>query len=234
MIRRIILSLCFVATCFSLMAQGNLKAYAEYDYYRTNKKGFAMSVVSDYQLADNFNIGLGFQASATNRYAIDLRGQVNFLKVEKGRLYVENRYLYRIFPSYGIQEFNALLDIGWQCQHFNVQLGLCNRYTADIPLRNEGGMGTIFEPMNVMFNVQYHVFRDDHRWNIGLGISNQHDFMIERFTLFFYTIDGYFNINDNWQLLGDFTLHPCGVLNLSAQFDGFRVKFGFNWMFNRK
>ena len=147
------------------------------------------------------------------------------LKASKGTLYLENRYLYRIFPNYKLQEFNALLDFGWKNTHWNFQFGLCNRYIAEIPLRKNGGEGVVFEPMNVVFNIEGNLFSQDHPWNIGGGISNYREFIIERVTLFYYTIHGYYDLNDEWRLTGEAGLHPAGVLNLSSQYNGFFINF---------
>ena len=158
-----------------------------------------------------------------------------------GTLYIENRYLYRRFKAYGIQEFNGMLSLGYHNIHWDFKLGLCNRYMAAIPLRHDGGMGTIFEPMNVVFDIEYYLFpnmepkhptsRFDtmHSWNIGCGISNQREFIIERVTLFYYTLNGYYDINDHWRILGEAGLHPSGVLNLSSQYNGYFINVGFTY-----
>jgi len=86
--------------------------------------------------------------------------------------------------------------------------------------------------MNIVFDVQYNVFAETHPWNVGLGISNQREFIIERFTLFYYNLHGYYNIGDNWKIIGEAGLHPSGVLNLSAQPNGFYVNTGFIYNFN--
>ena len=123
-------------------AQWTLRTYGEYDYTRTSGSSASFAFLGNYQLANNFNMGVGFQASTLNRYSLNLQYQVNLLKAQCGTLYLENRYLYRLFPQYKLQEFNALLDLGWRNRHFNFQLGLTNRFTAPIPLRKNGGMET--------------------------------------------------------------------------------------------
>ena len=163
---------------------------------------------------------LAYQITLNNPYENRIRGNV---------FYIENRYLYRYFKAYGLQEFNAMLSLGYRNAHWNFKLGLCNRYIAEVPLRLDGGMGTIFEPMNVVFDVQYHLFDEYHRWNVGAGISNQREFIIERVTLFYYTLNGYYNINDKWRVLAETGLHPAGVLNLSSQYNGYFINLGFTY-----
>ena len=224
--KRLFITLFLVLSVFVARAQ-NIRAYAEYDYNRTNGSLTNFVVASDFYMADNLHLDLGFEASTLNRYALNLAYQMDLMRVpKKGILYLENRYLYRLFPSYNLQEFNALLDLGWKNLHWNFQFGLCNRYIAEIPLRKDGGEGTVFEPMNVSFDIEYNLFPEFHHWNIGCGISNYREFIIERVTLFYYTIHGYYDIDDYWRLTGEAGLHPAGVLNLSSQFNGFFFNIG--------
>ena len=222
----------FITIFLFLMAlgtQAQIKSYMEYDYSRAGKSTGNFVVASDFQLVPNVHLDLGLQASTHNRYALNLAYQIDLLQAEKGSFYLENRYLYRIYPSYKLQEFNALLDLGWKNTHWNFQFGLCNRYIAEIPLRKDGGEGTVFEPMNVVFNIEGNLFTQDHPWNIGCGISNYREFIIERVTLFYYTIHGYYDLNDQWRLIGEAGLHPAGVLNLSSQYNGFFINLGFTY-----
>ena len=227
--RRTILTFSLLLLAFVARAQWTLQAYGEYDYTRTSGSSASLAVKGDCQIADNFNLGLGFQATTLGRYSINLQYQVALFKAQSGTLYLENRYLYRLFPSYDLQEFNALLDLGWRNRHFNFQLGLTNRYTAPIPLRKNGGMDVVFEPMNVTFCVEGNVFDQMHPWNVGARISNYRDFVIERFTLFFYSLNGYYDFGNGLRLTAEAGVHPSGVLNLSAQYNGWFGNVGLIW-----
>ena len=221
----------FALLLFAVMAkaQWTLQTYGEYDYTRTSGSSGSLALKANYQFADNFNMGLGYQVTTLNRHSINLQYQVNLLKAKSGTLYLENRYLYRLFPNCDLQEFNGMLDLGWRNRHFNFQLGLTNRYTAPIPLRFNGGMETIFEPMNVTFCVEGNLFDQEHPWNVGARVSNYRDFVIERFTLFFYSLNGYYDFGNGLRLTAEAGLHPCGVLNLSAQYNGWYGNVGLIW-----
>lgn len=222
-------SLMLLVLLASRLPAQHLKAYAEYDYNRTERSMGNFVVASDFQLSENFHLDLGFQACTRNRYALNVAYQTNLIDAAVGTLYLENRYLYRLYPSFGIQEFNALLDLGWKNIHWNFQFGLCNRYMAAIPLRKDGGQGTIFEPMNVVFNLEWNLFPEEHPWNVGLGFSNYREFIIERVTCFFYTVHGRYDLCDQWQLQAEAGLHPAGPLNLSSQYNGFFFNVGFTY-----
>ena len=227
--KKILIILALMLGGVTAKAQWTLQAYSEYDYTRSSGSSASFAVKGDYRIADNFNMGLSFQATTFGRYSINLQYQVNLLKAKCGTLYLENRYLYRLFPNYKLQEFNALLDLGWRNRHFNFQLGLTNRFTAPIPLRKNGGMETIFEPLNVTFCVEGKIFDQEHAWNLGARISNYRDFVIERFTLFFYSINGYYDFGNGLRITTEVGLHPCGVLNLSSQYNGWFGNVGLIW-----
>ena len=210
-------------------AQWTLQTYGEYDYTRTSGSSASLALKGDCRLSDNFNIGLGFQATTLSRYSINLQYQVDLLKAKCGTLYLENRYLYRLFPNYNLQEFNGVFDLGWRNRHFNFQLGLTNRFTAPIPLRKNGGMDVVFEPMNVTFCVEGNLFDQEHPWNVGARFSNYRDFVIERFTLFFYSVNGYYDFGNGLRLTAEAGLHPSGALNLSAQYNGWFGNVGLIW-----
>jgi len=214
---------------FTAKAQWTLQTYAEYDYTRTEGGNGAFVLKGNCQLAKFVNIGLGYQGTTLNRHAVCLQGQFNLLQAKSGTLYLENRYLHRLYPNYNLQEFNALLEFGWRNRHFNFELGLTNRFTAPIPLRANGGMDVNFEPMNPTFCIEGHLFDQEHPWNVGARISNYRDFVIERFTLFFYSIDGYYDFGNGLRLTAEAGLHPCGVLNLSAQYNGWFGNIGLIW-----
>ena len=227
--KKVLITLGLLLFAFVARAQSTLQTYGEYDYTRTSGNSASLALKADYQLADNFNIGFGYQGTTLNRHAINLQYQINLLKANCGTLYLENRYLYRLFPNYDLQEFNGVFDLGWRNRHFNFQLGFSNRYTAPIPLRKNGGMDVIFEPLNVTFCIEGNVFDQEHPWNVGARISNYRDFVIERIALFFYSLNGYYDFGNGLRITAEAGLHPCGVLNLSAQYNGWFGNVGLIW-----
>lgn len=227
--KRVVFTLIFLLSMCCAKAQWTLGSYGEYEYNRTEGSNCALAIFGDYQLNEYFTAGLGLKGTLGYPLSINLYWQADLLQAKCGTLYLENRYLYRLFPNYKLQEYNGLLDFGWRNRHFNFQLGLCNRYIAEIPLRLDGGMGTIFEPMNVIFCVEGNVFDQSHPWNIGGRISNFDDFIIERVSVFIYCVKGYYALNDNLRLTGEVCFHPCGNLNLSAQGNGLETHIGISW-----
>lgn len=235
--------LVFAAMGISAQSFNRLRINTEYDYSRTSKSDLSCMLANSCRNNQGHGVDLGIKI-ASRRVFFNFGYQIALREDYRNRLfYIENRYLYRLFPSYKMQEFNAMLSLGWRTAHWNLKLGLCNRYLAAIPLRKDGGQGTIFEPMNIVFDVEYNLFPEDHPWNIGASISNQREFIIERVTLFYYCLHGYYNLDKHWRITGETGLHPCGVLNLTAQYNGFFFNVGasynidnpsYNYLIHRK
>ena len=226
--KRILLITLFGLIAFGAYSQGYMhsKFILEGDYNRTEKFRPHASLGIYCRSNSGNGVNLGYQAGP-GKHCFNLAYQIGTEGfTDDDFTYIENRYLYRRFTSYGLQEFNAVLTLGYRNIHWNFQLGLCNRYIAEVPLRKNGGEGVIFEPMNVVFNIEGNLFDQNHPWNIGGGISNYREFIIERVTLFYYTIHGYYDITDQWRLTSEAGLHPAGVLNLSAQYNGFFFNIG--------
>lgn len=107
-------------------------------------------------------------------------------------------------------------------------MGLCNRYTAELVQRSNGGMGTVFEPLNVLFAAEgwWNNRLDTHPWNVGVRWSNYNDFIIERVANWFFSVKGYYLLHDGTALIAEAGVHPVGSLNLTASYDGFYFHIG--------
>ncbi|MCR5013676.1 MAG: hypothetical protein K6A28_02755 [Bacteroidales bacterium] len=226
------LILSFAAIVASAQTDLKLRCNLEGDYTRTARFQPYGSVAADLTTSHDIGFTLGYRLGGKH-HAVTLAYQIPLYQSpsEKHQFYLENRYLYRYFNAYNLQEFNGILSFGYRNTHWNFRLGLCNRYIAEIPLRINGGEGVIFEPMNIVFSIEGNLFTTDHPWNIGAGISNYREFHIERFTLFNYNIHGYYNIDEHWRVNGEAGLHPAGILNLSAQYNGFYINLGGTYHF---
>lgn len=206
-----------------------LTGYGFYDmHYATGSVGGA-ALLLDWHVAPAFRLGGGIEYASSNRIAARLSGEATLLTTaKKQRLTLENSYLWRHFPSLNIQEFTGALQVGWHARHVDLKMGLCNRYIAELVQRDNGGMGTIFEPMNVMFAVEgwWNNSLEPQKWNAGLRWSNYNDFIIERVANWFFSAKGFYAITDKTVLMAEVGAHPAGSLNLTASNDGWFMKIG--------
>lgn len=206
-----------------------LTGYGFYDMHYATGSVAGAALLLDWQVAPVFLLRGGIEYASSNRIAARLSGQATLLTTAKGkRLTLENSYLWRHFPSLNMQEFTGALQVGWHARHLNLKMGLCNRYIAELVQRDNGGMGTVFEPMNVMFAAEgwWNNSLQPQRWNVGVRWSNYNDFVIERVANWFFSAKCYYAITDNIVLMAEVGVHPVGSLNLTASYDGWFVKIG--------
>ena len=206
-----------------------LTGYGFFDtHYATGGIGGG-ALLLDWRVSQDFRLGVGLEYASSNRIAGRLQGEATlFTTAQRQRLTLENTYLWRHFPALGIQEFTGALQLGWDARHADLHLGLCNRYMAELVQRSNGGEGTVFEPLNVLFAAEgwWNNRLEQQRWNAGLRWSNYNDFIIERVANWFFSLKGCYQLDDGTSLLAEVGVHPVGSLNLTASYDGFFFHLG--------
>ena len=233
-----------------------LKAQTAHAYPSSSDRTKGQVSLGGYALIDNHNatgtlsgaalfanyhrplvdLRLGAELATSSRIALDLRCRINLFYFQHGTLYGQNRYLYRQFPNLDLQEFTGALQLAWEGRHINWEFGLANRYMAPLVQRNNGGMSTIFEPMNVMFALEGWWFLEnspllERTWNLGFRWSNYNDFVIERVANWFYSVKGYYKSLPNLCLTIEAGIHPVGSLNLTSSYDGWFSHLGAIYSF---
>ena len=206
-----------------------LVGYGLYDFHYATGGIGGGALILDWQAAPSFKLGIGAEYASSNRISTRLNGEATLLTTKKmQRLTLENGYLWRHFPSLNLQEFTSSLQLGWHARHANLHLGLCNRYTAALVQRTDGGAGTIFEPMNVMFAIEgwWNNLTTHNKWNVGLRWSNYNDFVIERVANWFFSAKALYQLPNNAMFAAEVGVHPVGSLNLTASYDGWFCHLG--------
>lgn len=224
---KIIAILFLLCAAISVSAQDNptrLECYGGYDARPATGGRGLLSARIQHDFGPTYGMGLGMELATGSRASLDLRGQAVLKKGEKGRLYLENRYLYRQFAKLDVQEFTGCLSLGWESPHWVMELGLNNRYSAPLVQRSQEGMSTLFEPMNVMFALQYRLGVSP-RCDLALRWSNGSDYVIERVSQWFYSLRVWYRL-DKVTLFGEAGIHPVGSLNLTSAWDGGWARLG--------
>ena len=209
--------------------QLTLKGYGLYDFHYASGGVGGGALLLDWQVSPSFTLGAGVEYVSSNRIAARLTGEATLLTTAKGqRLTLENGYLWRHYPSLDLQEFTGSLQLGWRARHADLHLGLCNRYSAALIQRTNGGAGTVFEPMNVMFAIEgwWNNQALPQQWNVGLRWSNYNDFVVERVANWFFSARGHYLLPDGTALTAEVGVHPVGSLNLTASYDGWFCHLG--------
>ena len=141
-IKRIVLLVCLCAGAFSAAGQEKglrVRCYGSYDYHIATGSRGAFAASGDYAFGGNYSLQLGLNLATGGRIALNLQGEAVLGQWERGKLVLQHRYLYRVFPQWNVQEFTGALNLGWRGGHWDLMLGLANRYTAERVQRTRGG-----------------------------------------------------------------------------------------------
>lgn len=203
-----------------------LQGYGLYDRYLAIDDMGGGALMGTWHSSSIFDLGIGIEWVSAQRVALNVQGKVKLHTFSKGTLYIVNRYMARYYTGYKMQEFTSAALMGWQNRHWQFELGLCNRWTADLVQRTDGGRNTILEPMNIMFGVEGYLFDASHNWNVGGRWSNYNDFIIERFANWFYSLKGYYQLPHNTRFTAEVGIHPAGSLNLTSSYNGWFMHLG--------
>lgn len=206
-----------------------LRGYGLYDIHPAIGSVGGGAMILSYSPNSQYRLDFGLEGASSQRYALNLMGSARLWGNSRHSLNLENRYLYRRFTQLNLQEFTGALQLSWYAPHVRLSLGLCNRYHAELIQRSNGGQGTIFEPMNVMFAAEGWLrptTSDTTTWNIGLRWSNHNDFVIERVANWTYSIKGAYLLPHHTFLIAEVGIHPVGSLNLTSSYDGWFLHIG--------
>lgn len=184
-----------------------------------------LAAMIDWYAAGNFSITGGLQANTGSIYSALVKGKVEFC-LSKGILFIENRYLYNTFYNDNTQEFVSGLSLGYNNRHWKFQLGYSNRFFTQITRVNGDIRSYIVEPVNILYNIEGHLFDSNHPWNIGARLSNIDYFTIERFSSPMVMLLSHCKLTSSTSLFLDTGLRPAGNYNLSSNFWGCFIRIG--------
>jgi len=187
------------------------------------------------------NLGYGKNAKADFglRYTTDrvLSGELGvyfpLYSSDSHKVFLKSDYLYRQYCHYGITEFTGSLLANYNSIHWNVQVGLANRYYCDHLWSVHQQNNTILEPMSFCYLLEYSIWKPGSRWNVSLTLGNIDHFLIERASRFRPSATLHYQRNRQRYSL-QLGCHPAGVLNLASVYDGAWVRFSFNHDFRQQ
>ena len=151
----------------------------------------------------------------------------------------------REFP-FGVQVFyrgtrfsDVLVESNWgflleiQRSHISADLGSNFRtyaFTRDaVELYSLDGNSRIRENFNLMYSFSCQLKPAEHRWNIGLSVTNHDYFLINQETNPVYNLKGQYRVRSPVELFAEAWLKRCGGQNLSVNYFGFFFRTGVVW-----
>lgn len=145
------------------------------------------------------------------------------------------QYFTNFFTS-TITEHNLALLGGLKSKHFEFLTGLHFRSIVlsedAIFLNSNTNDRFIYELWNLVYHLKYSVKPIDHKWNVGLGISNMDYFVINQASNPMFYIFGNYKIIPNLSIFAEYWLQNAGIMNISANYYGSFFRTGIVWKIN--
>lgn len=187
----------------------------------------ALATTAHYQAAPNLRLSGGMEALRNQGYALTAAWQANLPWCDQ-HFFLYNRYLYRLFARWNTNEFSTHVAIGYENKHWRATLGLANRFISpSTPYNQTGSTDYVFEPFNLMYEVQYRFHLDrGERWLMALRAADFDDFVTDRAYQPLFSLALGHNITKSLQIYGDLVCYPTGMLSLSANYYQLLFKIG--------
>jgi hypothetical protein len=210
-------------------SQFSFVAGVKYGYNQTYEHYGSFAMLAKYKPLKYFEIGLGFQASTANVYALPISVNTIF-NLPKGYLQLENRYIYRAFVRNKNNEHSGGIALASFHDYINVSLGIFGRLTSQMGESDIADQQHyLIEPLDFMYRIEGSFRKMDSKWNISLRLSNYDAFQLERWQSPMVMLIGKYDLNQNLKLWANFGIKPQGVFHIAANFYEIFTNIGVVW-----
>ncbi len=210
-----------------------LRAYGEYGYNYTVAHYGSAAVLGRFSLTDYFDLQVGLKARTSNIHALDVKGMVYF-PLSVGRLLLEPRVAYEASLRTRTHHVNIALSLGYQMDHFRVQLGWTSKMYR--PMEGYGeNTGTMFitYPFNLYYSIEGYLRKDSDFWNLGIRLASFDDFIVEQYTHPMVVLIGRYSPVDVLDIFAEAYYRASGVAHVANDFYDAGIRVGINYHFNK-
>jgi hypothetical protein len=145
---------------------------------------------------------------------------------------IEAHTIYNPFSDW-VHEFNWGVLAKIQLRHFTFKLGTSFR-TYSLTEMAKGYTGPdsnnkLHENWNMMYLVQYNLKPVDHKWNVGIAITDIDYFLINQEVNPLFNLSGNYKLSESFTLFAETWYKAAGFSNISVNYFGFFVRTGVIW-----
>lgn len=137
-----------------------------------------------------------------------------------------------------IHETNLGFLIGTYSKHFEINLGLGFRtYHITQEAKKLYGIYSnldLNESWNILYDLKYYVKPRQHKWNVGLAVTNMDYFLMNQETNPYAYLFGKYSITNQLSMRQEFWLKSAGFLNVRVGYFGYVLRTMLIWEFKKK
>jgi len=193
------------------------------------------AILSNYQI-EKYSMNAGFQFNLKHPgdktfSGAWFSGGRSFL-IKNFDFEIQGFFIYSSFSKYLFEtNWGVLLKV--QRRHFHYQLGtnfrgyhlVGNSFKEYDPEVNN----KIRENWNIMYLIGYNLKPVDHKWNVGITITNSDHFLINQETNPMLYLHGRYQVSEPLVLYAESWYKSAGALNISVNYFGFFFRTGLIW-----
>lgn len=182
---------------------------------------------SDWLAGDGLVVSAGAEALRAKGFALGA-GWRSRLSWFGGRLSLFGRYLWRRLGRWNTDECSAHTGLAWRSGRWQASLGLASRFARPVHSRSqERAAGWLFEPFNVMYELQY-TQPLDHKglWELAFRVADYDWFMADRAYQPLFSLAASRNFGHGLTAAARAVCQPTGMLSLSANYYHLFVNLG--------
>lgn len=208
----------------------SITVLGEYSYNLVYEHHGNVDIKANLPFTQHFEMEPMVQISSANVYSGAINTRALF-PLPVGKLYLENRLLYKYLRRNDMYDFCAALNLGYRMDYVNVQIGMFGRFMDNMKRDWHTEDETICEPYNLLYRVEVFCRPQTCKWNLSAAISNFDDFQMERMWQLLFMVGAKYSVTDHIDLHLDAECKPTGMFHLNASFYGATARLGLTYKF---
>ncbi|MBP5677366.1 MAG: hypothetical protein J6W88_02580 [Bacteroidales bacterium] len=179
----------------------------------------SMAMVADYSTGKGLGLTGGVELFRGSGYAATAAWQSR-LPWPSEHFFLYNRYLYRLFARWNLNEFSSHVALGYETKHWRFTFGVANRFMSPFHAYDKSGSTDyVFEPFNIMYEIYYKTaFGRDDSWTFGARASDYDDFVTDRTFQPMFSVAVGHDFTKNVDIYLRTVCCPTGMFSLSANY----------------
>lgn len=232
----IVLFICFILVQSNLNAQVQLSAYSDIGhsnisegiYLKTSAnvlyKYRSLALQTDIQndlISNNKTVFSGLNLNIAHYFSF------------KQKKYSIKTFFISTTLSNFVKERNYGAFISTENKHFNFKIGTgfksigFTRNTIETAGINSNQ--NVYEIFNPLYNFSYTLNKPTKPWNVGIGVTNMDNFVVNQATNPMTTVFGHYKLNESVRLTAEIWYKTAGAFNLHVNYFGLFFRPGIIW-----
>ena len=236
MIIRIIFFILLSLSCYNLNAQIQLSAYSDVGHSNISDGVYLKTAADISYKYRRFELQSGFQNDLISNNTTLFSGfklNVSHFFRFKQKDYSAKLFFISTTLSDFILETNYGILLSTEKDHFNFKIGtgfknigFTKNAIAEKGINTNGSVQEIFNPL---YHFSYTLNKPAKAWNIGIGVTNIDQYIVNQATNPMTTVFGHYKLNESVRLTAEIWYKTAGAFNLHVNYFGLFFRPGIIW-----